>query len=386
MADFDSSLPVRTHNDGDVVAIIADSSTPSQQLTVGADGSINTNIRASNQDPLTATGTALDVYIQGGSSSGGVPDQSAFAYGTDLEAPVGGVYDDTGVTLSSGTTGALRLTAERGLHANLRNASGTEIATASNPLRIDPTGDTAQPVTDNGGSLTIDGTVELGATTLSALESITVQNGSGGSAVNIQDGGNSITVDGTVSVTGSSVSVTNFPAAVDTNYGTVGASTIRTAAQIGNATGAANFGSGSTGAQTLRVEANQGAANSTPWNVSVQQIGTPINDYKQAASISAGATDNHDYTVTSGKTLFLQRVEGSASDVARFRIQVETGVGAGTYDTYDNKFNSTANPNVEAKFDSPIQVAAGVKVRIAILNRSLLSAQDLYSRICGYEI
>jgi len=45
----------------------------------------------------------------------------------------------------------------------------------------------AVPVTDNGGSLTVDGTVELGATTLAALESITVV-----------DGGSSITVDGTV--------------------------------------------------------------------------------------------------------------------------------------------------------------------------------------------
>lgn len=50
-------------------------------------------------------------------------------------------------------------------------------------------------VTDNGGSLTVDGTVELGATTLAALESITVQNGAGAAAVNIQDGGNSLTVD-----------------------------------------------------------------------------------------------------------------------------------------------------------------------------------------------
>jgi hypothetical protein len=42
----------------------------------------------------------------------------------------------------------------------------------------------------------------------------------------------------------------------DTNYGTVGANTLRTASQIGNATGAANFGAGATGAQTLRVAAN----------------------------------------------------------------------------------------------------------------------------------
>lgn len=39
----------------------------------------------------------------------------------------------------------------------------------------------------------------------------------------------------------------------DTNYGTVGANTLRTGAQIGNATGGADFGSGVRGAQTLRV-------------------------------------------------------------------------------------------------------------------------------------
>jgi hypothetical protein len=42
----------------------------------------------------------------------------------------------------------------------------------------------------------------------------------------------------------------------DTNYGTVGANTLRTAAEIGNATGAANFNAGATGAQTLRTTAN----------------------------------------------------------------------------------------------------------------------------------
>jgi hypothetical protein len=47
----------------------------------------------------------------------------------------------------------------------------------------------------------------------------------------------------------------------DKNYGVVGVNTLRTAAQIGNATGAANFGAGATGAQTLRTESNQGAPN-----------------------------------------------------------------------------------------------------------------------------
>lgn len=38
-------------------------------------------------------------------------------------------------------------TAAGGTHVNLRNVSGTEIATSGNPVRIDPTGTTSQPVT-----------------------------------------------------------------------------------------------------------------------------------------------------------------------------------------------------------------------------------------------
>lgn len=53
----------------------------------------------------------------------------------------------------------------------------------------------------------------------------------------------------------------NATGAANFNFGTVGAQTLRTAAQIGNATGAADFGAGVTGAQTLRTESNQGAPN-----------------------------------------------------------------------------------------------------------------------------
>lgn len=79
-------------------------------------------------------------------------------------------------------------------------------------------------IADLGGSITVDGTVavtqstspwvtSLDATSLAALESITVQNPGGASAVNIQDGGNSITVDGTVSISGTVTVDTELPAA-----------------------------------------------------------------------------------------------------------------------------------------------------------------------------
>jgi hypothetical protein len=102
---------------------------------------------------------------------------------------------------------------------NPTNPNGQATMANSEPVVI-ASNQSAIPITDNAGSLTVDGTVAvsnfpatqpvsgtvaLDSTSLSALESITVQNAAGASAVNIQDGGNSITVDG-------SVSVSNFPA------------------------------------------------------------------------------------------------------------------------------------------------------------------------------
>lgn len=68
----------------------------------------------------------------------------------------------------------------------------------------------------------------------------------------------------------SSGNILNF----NNDYG-ASSGALRTAAQIGNATGAADFGAGATGAQTIRVEANQGAANATPWNVAAASLPLP---------------------------------------------------------------------------------------------------------------
>jgi hypothetical protein len=58
-----------------------------------------------------------------------------------------GQLDDTSTTAATEDAVAVaRITAQRAIHTNLRNNSGTEIATATNPLRVDPTGTTIQPV------------------------------------------------------------------------------------------------------------------------------------------------------------------------------------------------------------------------------------------------
>jgi len=58
--------------------------------------------------------------------------------------------------LTTGQQGMAQMTANARLFMNPRNAAGTEIATAANPYRIDPTGVTTQPVsgtvTSNAGT------------------------------------------------------------------------------------------------------------------------------------------------------------------------------------------------------------------------------------------
>jgi len=100
----------------------------------------------------------LPVNIVAGGASGGTAqgDRSSFTDGSGSLTPIGAVFNDTPTDPTEDQIAAPRITAKRALHANLRNVAGTEIATSSNPVRTDPTGTTAQPVTDNGGSLTVD--------------------------------------------------------------------------------------------------------------------------------------------------------------------------------------------------------------------------------------
>lgn len=360
MADYNSSLPVRTETAGDVIVKIADSLIPSQQLAVDSAGKIKTTISQGGNDANVTASNALKVD------------------GSAVTQPVSGT-----VTANQGTSPWITKD-----QADGPVAPGTA---ASFSTLIGGVYNTALPTLTNGqqAAFQLDSSGRLMISPLA----------------------------------GSTVTVSNLPTTVDTNYGTVGASTLRSAAQVGNATGAADFNAGATGAQTLRVVANQGAANATPWNENIAQIagavpsasnslpvqittgsaflsasnplpvalidppanGSQVNDYKQATAIAAGASDNHDYTVTAAKTLRLEQIISAGSGKAKMEIQVESGVGTNTFTTRFVQFNSTATPSMQVTLSSPISVAAGVRVRVIMTNKDLL-AQDLYSTICGYEI
>jgi hypothetical protein len=413
MSDFNSSLPVRTETNGDVAAKIVDGTITSQALAVDASGKITTKLDDAAGNGITSQTNgaqrALDVGIDvagvqidprqiraltaadvvtanQGTSPWVTKDQAdgPVAPGTvaTYSSLAGGQYNATPPTLTDTQQAALQVDANGRLLVDAKTNNDTNYGVVgANTLRTAAQIGNATGAADFNAGAT-------GAQTLRVAANQGAPNtNANGWFVRVTDGTNnqSVTASGAAHVTAD-----NFPTTVDTNYGVVGANTIRTASQIGNATGAADFNNGATGAQTLRVAANLaiGGADVTTLNpvpVVFEAGGTTVCDYKNATAVAAGANDNHDYTVTAGKTLHLTQVESSASGKAKMILSIETGVATGVFNIKFVQYNSTADADMSLELMTPILVAAGVRVRCNMTNKDL-AAEDLHSTICGYEI
>lgn len=306
MSDFSSSLPIRTQDPGDVVVKIADATTPSRQLTVNLDGSVNIT---DNAGSLTVDATNLDIR---------------------------------------------------------------DLVFAAD--KVDVTGSS----------------VELGATTLAALESVTVQNPAGASAVNIQDGGNSITVDAVnldvrdlvfatdkVDVSGSSVSLdAGTLAALETITVLQGTSPwvvssvnldIRDLTHVSDSV---NIGDGT---DFLSVNTDGSI------NVVVQEdVGTEVVNYDTTAAVAGGASDNHDLVFASASKL--HQVLATASGKLKVEVQIESGAATNVFNTVAVRFNSTATPDCDMSLAKYAAIPAGARVRVIRTNKDN-QAQDVYSTI-----
>lgn len=96
---------------------------------------------------LSGSGNLKVAVLEGGGGASQA-DKSGFTEGTSAFTPVGGVYNETPASdPTEDQAAAVRITQKRAAHVNLRDAAGTEIGTTSNPVRVDPTGTTSQPVT-----------------------------------------------------------------------------------------------------------------------------------------------------------------------------------------------------------------------------------------------
>lgn len=493
MSDFSSELPIRSQLPGqanydDVIVKIADGTTSSQLLAIDAAGKPSVKLDDGSGTAITSRANgaqqALDIYSQ---SAGPVTPGTVAAF-SDL---IGGQYNSTLPTLTTGqqsavqvdshgrllvvstdahdtnygTVGAdtLRTAAQIGnatgaadfnygavdaqtlrTASQIGNATGAADfnagATGAQTLRtaanqgapntnanawwVHLTDGTNNTTVTAGGALLVSSTnfpttvdtnygvvgantlrtaaqignatgaadFNAGATSAQTLRVVANQGAPNTNAngwfTRITDGTNNATV-----TAGGALNVVsgNFPTTVDTNYGTVGANTIRTAAQIGNATGAADFNNGATGAQTLRVAANLAVAganvsatNPVPVSITTVSLGTPVNDYKVATAVAAAASDIHDYAISAGKTFQGRMFWASGSGSIKVEVQISPDGTAFT--TKWVGFSSSATPNIEISLDNLYvsETGAGSKIRMIVTNTDKKS-QDLYSTLSGTE-
>ena len=125
----------------------------------------------------------------------------------------------------------------------------------------------------------------------------------------------------------------------------------RVAAEPGNATGIADFNNGATSAQTLRVTANLAVGganvsgtNPVPVTITSALVGTSVNNYNTAAAVAAGATSNHIYTITTGKTFNGKKIWATSSGA--LKIEVRVSPDGSTYSSLWVGFNSASTPNI----------------------------------------
>jgi hypothetical protein len=305
MADFDSSLPIRTEAAGDVEIKIVDATVTSQKLAVESDGSINANVTATDLDIRDLAFATDKVDVSG---------SSVTVSATDLD-----IRDLAFATDSV-------------------DVSGSSVTVSATDLDIRDLAFATDSVDVSGSSVTVSAT-DLDIRDLAfATDSVDVS-------------GSSVTVSAT------DLDIRDLTAASDS-----------VKAQLADSSGA-----------------YYSATNPIPVTVTSNNIGDEINNYNTGAAIASGATSNHDYTVTAGKTLLLSQIEASASGRSKIEVQVETGVGTNTWTTKWVKFGTAANPNIPLPLKSPLSVAAGVRVRIIRTNTEN-QALDVYSTISGQEV
>ncbi len=109
-------------------------------IATAATGIIKVGLTDGSGNVITSTSNAIDVNIKSGGGSGfSVTDEASWTAGTSALVPTGGVFNDSAAALTSGQEGTARLTNNRALHVNLRDASANQLLgskTSANSLPV----------------------------------------------------------------------------------------------------------------------------------------------------------------------------------------------------------------------------------------------------------
>lgn len=305
MSDYNSSLPVRTENNGDVAVKIVDGTITSQALSVDSSGKIIAKMNDGSGNSL-ASSTSAPIGTEQALIVRNIPSGTQAISAASLPLPTGA------------STSALQSSVQG-------SASGGTAATSSQLGGL--IFNSSAPILTNGQQAALQG------------------DSSGNLKVNL---------------------MTPIPTGTNSigNIGTVGAVTA-----ITNALPAGTNALGSVLANLQVAGSAVTSSNPVPVTISSASPGTTVQNYNTVASLAVGATSNHDYTVTAAKVFSFDRVWASASGKLKIEVQIETGVSTGVFNTRFVGFNSTATPNIDLDMVTNQSVAAGVRVRIIRTNK-----------------
>ena len=446
MSDFNSALPIRTELTGqavyeDAIVKLGDKTNPTtQQASVDTFGSQSSIIKDPSGNAIGDQLLSATYWLQVVDPATGPAQPGTAAAFSTL---AGGMYNATPPVLTDGQQSALQVDAAGRLLVDtsstddhnygvvgantLRTAAQIGNATGAADFNAGATGAQTLRVQANQGAPGLaanawftkitDGTNTVSVTAAGEIKvDITQPLPAGSNNIgSVNQGTSPWVVSGTVAATQSgtwtvglsedhnwgvvgantlrtAAEIGNATGAADFNYGAVGAQTLRTASEIGNATGAADFNNGATGAQTLRVAANLAVAganvsgsNPVPVSIVSALVGTSINDYNTSASLAAGGTSNHIYTISSGKVFNGKKIWASASGALKIEVRISPDGSA--YTTKWVGFNSTATPNITIDLDELVFLESGVGSTIEIIRTNEdKKAMDVYSTISGTEV
>lgn len=377
MADYKSSLPVRTEVDPDekLQTRLVDGSDPLLMAQIDSDKNLHVEIHGNK------VGGTTDI-VQTFNEEGYDIIDGVYNLTTNSKPSSAGVIASSRGASTDETTQTKRVTAVTDpsspyatcLDVALHDEDGKAFST-TNPIPVFITGSAGgDEVLDENTAVAVPTSGTREQSTVTALGAAALAVASGPCKYfTFQDGTTNFYVWFEVSALGTDPAPGGTGIKVTLPLGTESANVVATTtrAAISASVAQVNVG-GSAAAIVIQTIAS---VNSTDTAAATSGMSITVNIQGNAEVVY------HTYDVTTGKTLTLQKIHCSASGRAKFEVRIGT---TGSETKKVTGFVSSSNNNWEYEFFNPQTLTDAMSVVIVKTNRDL-QPQDLYSTIEGVE-
>lgn len=373
MADFNSSLPVRTENNGDIVAKLGDGTIASQFLGIDSSGRITIKLDDGSGNLITSQVSGAQRALDVGINVAGVqvdPRAIRALTSADIVSVVQSTSPWVVKDLADGPVIPGTVAAFSTLTGAQYNSTLPTLTTAQqSAIQI-----------DSSGRLLISA-LPTGANTIGSVN----QGTSPWVTSDLADGSVTGGIAGTKSLLAGGVYTAALPTL--TTGQQVGVQTdVNGRLLVGSIFSPLPAGANLLGAVNLDLAGLPvSSTNPVPVTFSNTVIGTIVNKYNTSVAVAAQATVNHVYTISAAKVFSGRKF--FIAGTGKIRADVQMSPDGTTYSTYWTAFNSSAFPNIDIQLDNLViqDFGVGSTIRIIVKNMEVVSAQDVYSTISGVE-